>query len=304
MRIVITGASGLIGRTFASQMLEGKHEIVVLGRDVEKLNWLFPDPYIRVQCEYDQRQLIEIFKGSQAIVHLAARRVAPEENGFWPFYEANIRVTEAVINAAGQAGVPCVCQASSLSVYSSRNTIPFKETEPAIPASLYGISKLACEHIGMLAQNKYKNRVVALRIAGVIGYGDISGEGFMRSKFIQMARQKQPLPIYGEGISARDQIYIKDVTSAIERVLMTDTASGIYNIGSNHPPSVRELAEAINQEFDNAGNLFFDRSKEENKQMIYMDCSRAEHDLNWKPVWSLSMGLREIRKAYNAESEE
>jgi len=300
MRVVITGATGLVGRAVVERLLQAHHEVVALGRDVEKLKRYFPAPVVCVQCDYEFSPLVDIFAGSQAVIHLAARRVAPEAEGFQPFYEANVRVTENVMAAAGRAGVGCVYQASSLSVYSAANSVPCLETEPPIPVSLYGVSKLACEHIGALAQRKYSLRVIALRIAGVLGYGDSSGEGFMLARFIQLARSKQTLHIYGEGVGGRDLIYVKDVAAAFAQALIAGEISGVYNIGANRACSVRELAETINQEFDNVGNIVYDATKPEDRRFLYMDCSRAARDLNWRSTWTLAMGLREMRAAYDA----
>jgi UDP-glucose 4-epimerase len=301
MRVVITGASGLVGRTVVQQLLQEQNEVVVLGRNLQKLKDCFSAPVVCAQTNYEISQLVDHFKGSQAIIHLAGRRVAAAAEGFLPFYEANIQTTEHVMEAAGQANVCCVCQASSLSVYSSNNAVPCLETEPPLPASLYGISKLACEHIGLLAQHKYPLRVVSLRIAAVLGYGDTVGEGFMIARFIQLARRKKTLPIFGEGSGARDLIYVKDVANAMIRVLATAGPSAVYNIGSNRPYSVRELAETINQEFDNVGNITYDPTQPEDRRFLYMDCSRAMQALNWKPTWNLAAGLREIRDCYDAE---
>lgn len=302
MKIIITGATGLVGRAVINQLLLRDHEIYVLGRDYPKLKQTFPAQVTCIQTEYALAHLIDVFKNSQAVIHLAARRVAPAIEGFLPFYESNIRVTEAVMEAAGQAGVPFVCQASSMSVYSASNSVPCSETEPPLPVSLYGISKLACEHIGNLAQRKFPMRVASLRISAVLGYGDSAGEGFMLARFIQQARKKETLTIYGEGVGARDMIYVRDVAVAFEQVLNSGKVSGVYNIGGKYPLSVREIAETINQVFDNVGNIHYDTSKPEDKRFMYMDCSRATRDFGWNPTWKLAQGLEEMRKAYDAEN--
>lgn len=301
MRLAVTGATGLVGRTVVNHLIERNVEVIVVGRDTGKLKQYFTDPVTIVQSNYELPQLTEVFQGCQAVVHLAARRTAPSVEGFKPFYESNIQVTETVMEAAGLAGVTTVCQASSLSVYSSSNSVPCIENDAPIPVSLYGISKLACEHIGVLAQRKYPMRVISLRISAVLGYGDSAGEGFMLARFIQLARKKETLHIFGEGVGARDMIYVKDVARAFDHALRSESAAGVFNIGANRPYSVRELAETINQTFDNVGNIIFDTTKPEDKRFLYMDCSRAQNDLQWKPEWTLAMGLAEMRKEYEAQ---
>lgn len=301
MRIVITGATGLIGRSIVQQLLCSQNEVVALGRDSEKLRMYFSNPVINLQTQYELADLVDIFKDSQIVIHLAGRRIAPAAEGFQPFYEGNIHITENVLEAAGQAGVTCVVQASSLSVYSTANPVPFREIDTPIPVSIYGISKLACEQLGVLSQQKYPMRVISLRIAGVLGYGDHTGEGFMLARFIQLARKQQTLPVFGNGIGARDLIYVQDAANACLKAMAASVPSGIYNIGAGRPYSVRELAEAINHVFENAGNFSYDLTQPEDGRLFFMDCSRAKQELGWEPTWTLSMGLEEMKKAYDTE---
>jgi len=119
--------------------------------------------------------------------------------------------------------------------------------------------------------------------------------------FIQRARRKQPLHVWGEGVGARGTIYVKDVVGAIEKAIELDVPCGVFNIGGGRAFSHREMAVMVNEVFDNSGNIVFDTSKGEDRSCFFMDCSRAESEMGWRRKWSLRMGLEEMKQLYAQE---
>ena len=204
MRVVVTGASGLVGRVAVHSFIERGDEVVAVGRDVDVLEDVFRGRVVCFASDYSRSSWRDCFAGVDAVVHLAARRIAPPSEGFSPFFEANVQTTENVILAACDSGVSEYCQASSISVYSLSNTVPFTETRPPVPLNLYGLSKLMCEHMATLHAHRFPIRVTSLRISRVLGSDDRTGTGFMLTSFIQRAINRQPLCVWGKGIGARD----------------------------------------------------------------------------------------------------
>jgi len=142
--VAITGATGLVGRVAVHRFTQRGDEVVAIGRSLDTLQGLFGDQAVCVESDYSRGSLRNAFKGVDVVIHLAARRIAPSSEGFRPFFEANVQTTESVILAACDNGVSRLCQASSISVYSLSNKVPFAESEPPVPLSLYGVSKLTC----------------------------------------------------------------------------------------------------------------------------------------------------------------
>jgi nucleoside-diphosphate-sugar epimerase len=89
---------------------------------------------------------------------------------------------------------------------------------------------------------------------------------------------------------------------AIEKAIEFGAPGGVFNIGGGRSFSVREIAETMNDVFDNSGNLVFDTSKEEEKSIFFMDCSRAESQLNWKRQWTLRTGLEDMKRFYEQQA--
>ena len=105
--------------------------------------------------------------------------------------------------------------------------------------------------------------------------------------------------VYGEGKSAVDFIYVKDVVSAIEKAISSKQGGGIYNIGSGKASSVVEIANTVNKVFANSGDLQFDRSKKENGEIIYLDTKKTKECLGWEAGWTLEKALYDIKNNYS-----
>ncbi len=300
MKVAITGANGFVGKVVARRLAEAGHQVVAVVWVLDPNKVDFGEKISCYESDFSRADLAAAFQGADAIVHLAAARTTPEADakGFQPYYEANVKVAEDVILAACQNGVSKICQASSVAAYSSANVSPYHEGQYPIPLSLYGMSKVACEHLGILYGRRFPLRVVSLRFAQVFGIGE--REGLMMPKFVRQAREKQTLRIVGQGVGGRDYVYVKDIAGAIERAIAPEAPAGVFNIGMGHAISVRQAAEAVNEVFENAGNLVFETEKEENKFSFYMDCSRAQAELGWTPAWSLRSGLEDMKLWYAA----
>jgi nucleoside-diphosphate-sugar epimerase len=295
MKVAITGASGLVGEVAIRRFMERGDEVIAIGRSLDKLQALFANNVTCYESDYSREGLGAAFKGVDAIVHLAARRIAPFSEGYRPFAQANVQATENLVLAACDNGVDRLCQASSISVYSlQNNTVPFSESEPPVPMSLYGISKLACEHVATIYARRFPIRITSLRISRILGH-DRTGQSYMLMRFMQQAKQKETIHLWGEGIGAHDTIYVKDVVGAIEQALKPDAPTGAYNIGGGRAFSHREILQTINEVFGNRDNLAFDTSKQEDTSVFIMDCARAEVELAWRRQWPLREAFEDLK---------
>jgi nucleoside-diphosphate-sugar epimerase len=299
VRIAVTGATGMVGRVVLQRFADRGDEVIAVGRDLRRLQESVMGRAACIESDYSRSSLKQAFQGVDVVVHLAARRVAPLSEGIRPFWKANVLSTENVVLAACDNHVDRLCQASSISVYSQANPIPFSEDQAPVPETLYGIAKLACEHLAFVYAQNHPIRITSLRISRILGEDRTASDRMLMS-FVRKARAKHPLEIWGEGIGARDTIYVKDVVAAIDRAIAPGAPAGSFNIGSGKAFSNREIAECVNDVFDNRGHLAFVPSREEDKSISYMDCARAEEQLHWQRQWTLRTALEDMKKGYKA----
>jgi dTDP-glucose 4,6-dehydratase len=115
----------------------------------------------------------------------------------------------------------------------------------ADPGSAYGEAKRYAE---ILCTLYHQNSGVAVRIARpftfVGPYQDLNA-GFAVTDFIRDALQGLPLHIQGDGTAIRSYYYASDLAAALWRVLLDGLVGRAYNVGSDEPISILELARKI-----------------------------------------------------------
>jgi len=303
MNVAVTGATGFIGKYLVSHLIDKGYGVFAIGRSYSHLRNIFGDDINISETDYSLDSLLDAFQNADIVVHLAARRLTRNTNPYRlsPFFESNILSTENIFLAAKEHNIEKVCQTSSISVYSESNEVPFKEEVLPRADNIYGISKLTCEHIGNLFSAKTKVKATNLRLGYLYGLGEKEDLVFM--KYISLAKKKLPLHIWGSGDTRIDYIYVKDVVSAIDNAIQPGAPEGTYNIGSGRSYSILEIAKEINEIFENRGNIKFDDTKKEKGGNIYMDVSKAEEFLNWKPHLKLKEALIDLKKLDNENKE-
>ncbi|TVR84785.1 MAG: NAD(P)-dependent oxidoreductase [Rhodospirillales bacterium] len=300
MRIAITGAGGMIGRACVRRFARRGDEVVALSRT--PLDWRTgstgtPRAVAGRVTDYSTDDLASALQGVDAVIHLAAMRMSGEADaiGFRPYQEANVQITENILRACLESGTRKICLASTVAVYFGAGQSPVTEALPPCPTGFYGLSKLCCENLAFVYGIRFPLNAVCLRIAQVIGLDETRTDN-MLMRFMALAARRQPLPLWGEGAGARDTIYVEDVVEAFECALAADGVSGVFNIGGGCAVSNREVAETINEVFDNVGNLTFDRTRREDTSNLFMDCSRAERELGWRRQWSLRAAFADLKR--------
>jgi UDP-glucose 4-epimerase len=293
MIVAVTGGTGFIGRWVLGG-LSAEYDFVVLGRDTAKKTCpVNGKEYAYVPTDYSIHSLIEGLKGVSAVIHLAGRRADDKRIGerFDSFHE-DISISERVFEACRLLGIRNIVSVSSIAAYSCLNRLPWSEEESPAPMTLYGISRVTVENLASYYNNIYSMCIKTLRLAQVVGSGCAPGSLFM--DYMAGAASGETLNIYGQGRGRREYIYIRDAVSAIRQALRTGE-KGIYNIGTGVNTSYKELAEIINDVFDNRGSLVFQPRIDEDKSVYLMDIKKAHLDLKWTPVWLLRDALHDMK---------
>ncbi len=300
MRIAVTGGTGFIGRWFL-RMYGDQYDCLVLGIEPD-IDELVVDgkSFTFIRTDYSIGDLTEHLQSVDAVVHLAAKR--PEANSLMSDYLENIKISSNLFEAARMLSVTNIVHMSSISVYSTEQTIPWLESCDVNPMSFYGISKLTIEKLSHYYNFNHNMKVKNLRLAQVVGVGE--REGYMLSVFMKKAMNKQALTLWGKGKGRREYIYIKDVADAMDCALNKPGESGTFNIGMGKNTSHRELAELINEVFDNPGGITFSPDKTEDKSTFLMNITKAGIILGWQPKWELKDAFDDMKKLLNKHGNE
>lgn len=286
MKIVVTGASGLIGTELLRQLRDhtddNNIEVIPLSRS-EKDGLVCTD--------YSVESLSQIFDGADVIIHLAARRGAAEQ---YTQFQENDFVTENILRAMKAAKVKRIIFMSSISVYSSQHDLPWSEEQHPIPQTFYALSKLAGEGLCQLYARKGISYTI-FRCAIVLG---LENSGRMLSTFVRQAANGERISLRGKSEAKRDFIYVKEAARALIWAIFEEHAENqIYNLGSNEQYTNLEVAQRINKVFANEGNLDYDDTVKEKVTDSYMDSSKL-YKAGYVPKYHFESALLDIREEY------
>ncbi|MFM0557340.1 NAD-dependent epimerase/dehydratase family protein [Paraburkholderia sediminicola] len=177
------------------------------------------------------------------------------------------------------------------------------KVKPA-PVSVYGATKLAQEHILSSWANSVGCEYVVLRLQNVFGPGQslINSYTGIVSLFCQLARRKESIPLYEDGLVQRDFILIDDIVSAIMQGVRKDGVSGeVFDIGSGVATTLIELGNAIAEIYGAPAPHVVGKFRFGDVRHAFCDSSRAQAKLDWQPKFSLQAGLLELTKWIEAQ---
>ncbi len=234
MRVLVTGASGMLGRATATQLLERGHEVTVLQRRPSGL------PCREVLGDVaDPDAAGRATTGQDAVVHLAAK---VDVTGPWGEYaHANVDGTRSLVAACRTAGVGRLVHVSSPSVAHAGAALAGVGAEPADPARArghYSRSKAVAE-LDALAADSASLAVLAVRPHLVWGPGDPQLVG----RIVERARAGR-LPVVGTGTALIDTTYVDNAATALTAAL--DACGPVHGealVVSNGEP--RPVAEVL-----------------------------------------------------------
>lgn len=297
MKILITGASGFLGRNLVDCLLKENHEIIAVGRDLTKLASQFENSKVILsKTDYSFESLNEILKGVDTVIHLASQLMQRDTDPLKiSQFNQNILIVENLLIAAHLNNVKQFINTSSISVYPLKTDL--SENDFLAPSNIYGVSKANIESYLSYFQLKTKMNIVSLRLARLYGYGERSG--LMFTDFIHKSINKEPLTLHGTGSSTIEYIYIKDVTNLFSKIIQLPLVKGIYNVGTGKRYSVNDIAQAITDVFKN--DIVYLLDKPDGIQGSEMNVELALSELNWKAEWDLKSSILDIKR--NIENE-
>jgi CDP-glucose 4,6-dehydratase len=234
--------------------------------------------------------------GAQTIVGAAASSPATT-------FETNVRGTWTVLEGCRRSGVDRVVVASSDKAYGAHDELPYVEEAPLRPTAPYEASKAAADLIARSYWPSFGLPVAVTRFANVYGGGDTNFSRLV-PEAVSAALDARPPVLRSDGSPERDFLYVEDAARAYIALadgLHRDEVRGeAFNAGGGQPYAVGDVVAMIARlagtgvgpEIRGAGNP----SGEIDRQWV--DPSKIESLVRWKPVVSLEEGLRETIEWY------
>jgi UDP-glucose 4-epimerase len=188
----------------------------------------------------------------RAIYHLAAAvGVELVMDSALKTIENNLRETQAILDAASTGKTP-ILLASTSEVYGKSAKAAFSEEDdlligpPYLSRWSYACSKLMDEFLALAHSREKKTPVVIARLFNTVGPRQTGQYGMVLPRFIQAAKNGQPLKVFGDGRQTRCFCCVSDTVEALVRLQNCPAARGeIFNVGSCEEISIGDLAGLV-----------------------------------------------------------
>lgn len=317
-RVLVTGGSGFIGSHLTEALLARGDQVIVVDdestgsasnldavRGHQRLTYL--------QASVGEREVVEeLTTDVDEVYHLAAAvGVALIARKPMESIERNIYPTELILSSLRtrvQAGETVKCfLASTSEVYGKNPKDTWSEDDDIVlgpttkPRWSYGASKAIDEFLGLATWREYGLPVVIGRFFNVVGPRQTGAYGMVLPRFVDAALAGQPLIVHDDGQQTRCFAHVQDVVRAVLALMEKPEAVGkVFNIGSDQPISILELAKKVVQLAGSTSKTSFQSYSDaydddfEDIRRRVPDLSRLKNMIAYDPAFNLDGIIRQV----------
>lgn len=247
---LVTGAAGFIGCHLVERLVvDGWH---VRGIDDERTgDWTrIKVPVVRIDRSLElmsPAELREACNGVDVLYHLAAEKHNTPGVTAERTLAVNVSATERLFDAAGSSGVRRIIFTSSLYVYGSLGPAIMLETHLPTPSTVYGVSKLAGEHLLRATERKHGTRWSVVRLFFIYGPRQLAEGGYpsVIVRNFSRIRRGEPPVVHGDGTQALDYVFVDDCVEGIVAIAAPEHHGVTVNLSTGTAVTVNELTEKM-----------------------------------------------------------
>ncbi len=261
--ILVTGGAGFIGSHLTETLLARGDRVIVVDDESTGRYANLADVHGHPQLEYirgnigDPDLVARVTAQVEEVYHLAAAvGVALIARQPMETIERNIHPTELLLDALvqrwGRGERVKFFLASTSEVYGKNPKPTWTEEEDLVFGATtkarwsYGASKAIDEFLALACWREYRLPVVIGRFFNVVGPRQSGAYGMVLPRFVESALAGRPLIVHDDGHQVRCFAHVRDVLAAVLELMDAEIALGrVFNIGSDQPVSILELAQQV-----------------------------------------------------------
>jgi UDP-glucuronate 4-epimerase len=207
----------------------------------------------------------------------------------------NVDGTLALLELARQRGIRSFVFASSSSVYGDNPKVPFSEDDRVDhPISPYAATKKSGELLCHSYHHVHGLAVLALRF--FTAYGPRQRPDLAIHKFARLMAAGRPIPVFGDGSTARDYTYIDDIVDGVARALAYVRAHAdayeIVNLGESRTVTLSEMIEVLGEAMGVRPVIERLPMQPGDVTRTWADVSKAKRLLGYRPSTDFPDGIR------------
>jgi UDP-glucose 4-epimerase len=311
VKSLVTGGAGFIGSHLVDALAARGDEVLVLddfssgkrenlaaaleaGTQVKELDVADAEAMFGAIGEF----------GPESVFHLAAQ-IDVRRSMADPGFDARLNVVGTVnaLEAATRAEASkFVFTSTGGAIYGEGgerpDELPFAESAPCAPFSVYGQSKYAAEgYVDLYARTRDLPATI-LRLGNIYGpRQDPALEAGVVAIFCGLGRDGGRPTVFGTGEQTRDYVHVADVVAALLAAEARDDR-GPINVGTGVETSVLELVELVGRAFGRADfEPEFAPHREGEVERTALDPAGAAERLGWRAERSIETGLEQTIEA-------
>jgi len=314
-KIVIIGATGSTGLYLTDYLSKKDYKIYATGYKKRK------DEYYRAKnIDYisldiaDKDGFQKLPQDNVDCVVLLAGMMPARMKGYDPYkyLDINIKGTLNVLEYCRKNKISKIIFALSHSdVYGHWNTGEYIKDDAERILNLKGdhavyiISKVAAVDLIEHYHQDYGIQNIIFRLPTIYSYWPDSTYYVNGEKrevayllFPKKAMKGEKLEIWGDPNVAKDIVYVKDFIQLMEKAILSETAQGIYNVGTGIPTTLNEQIKGVIDVFcdkDNRSEIVYRPDKPTQTSFLY-DITKAKKELGYEVKYPYIEMLKDMKK--------
>jgi len=306
MRVLITGGAGFMGSNAIRYFLKKYSDIEIINLD--KLTYAGnPDNlkdiennsrYRFIKGDIIDRNLLDnTVKDVDVIINYAAEThvdrsiLDPKE-----FIVTDVLGTYSLLESAKKHNIKKYIQISTDEVFGSIQDGKFTEESPFKPNSPYAASKAGGDHLCRAYFKTYDMPIIVTHSCNF--FGPYQYPEKLIPLFITNLLENKKIPVYGDGLQAREWISTQDHCQAVDLILQKGKAGEVYNISTGDEIKNIEITKLLLAEL-NKNDSFIDYVKDRpgHDRRYAIDATKLRV-LGWSPKMNFNDGIKQTIEWY------
>lgn len=278
MKIVVTGATGFLGRHLLPQLKIQYPQAQIIGLSSQNYDLMNPVEVVKMFEDLHPEILIHLAAYSGGI---GANRAYPAD-----FYYRNTLLTALVFEQAARYNVKKMIYTMGGCSYPATATSPIDESQmwqgyPQPESAGYSSAK----KMGIVASQSYRTQYGLNSVVLIPGnlYGEYDNfrnneshvvPALIRRFYEAKLNQLEEVAMWGSGKPQRDFVYAEDVAKVIPYFIDNYDSSEPINISSGTTTPIKELAELVKETTGFEGKLTWDVTKPDGQMVKIFDVKK------------------------------
>jgi len=310
-KLLVTGGAGFIGSNFILYWLAHHPQDSIVNFD--KLTYAgnlenLKDVQNNANYKFvrgditNPEELDEAFVDIDIVVHFAAEsHVDRSIKDPSPFIVTNVVGTQVLLDAALKKGIKKFHHISTDEVFGSLeldDKSKFSERTNYNPRSPYAASKAGSDYLVRAYFSTYNLPITITNCSN--NFGPYQFPEKLIPLAITNILEEKKVPVYGDGLYARDWLYVEDHVRAIEAVLEKGKVGETYVVGGqtdeiSNLDVVKKIIRILGKD-ESAIEFVKDRPGHDRKYAV--DWTKIKDELGWKPKYDFDSWLEKTVEWY------